>query len=35
MAFLLMANAALCATTLAGLLVLWQALGRRPTPTAP
>lgn len=35
MAFLLMANCALCATTLAGLLVLWQALGRRPAPPAP
>ena len=35
MAFLLMANCALCATTLAGPLVLWQALGRRPTPPAP
>lgn len=35
MAFLLMANAALCAATLAGPLVLWQALGRRPTPPVP
>lgn len=35
MAFLLMANCALCAATLAGPLVLWQALGRRPAPPAP
>jgi hypothetical protein len=35
MAFLLMANCALCAATLAGPLVLWQALRRRSTPPVP
>jgi hypothetical protein len=35
MALLLMANAALTATALAGPLVLWQALRQRPSTSAP